>query len=67
MEYRESETKSIEQELKRPSLVEAASFITLSDIGLILRSNWYWFAITLCVAIGGASAYLLHTPNVYKR
>lgn len=67
MEYRESETKSIEQELKRPSLVEAASFITLSDTGLILRSNWYWFAITLCVAIGGASAYLLHTPNVYKR
>ena len=67
MEYREAETKSMDQELKRSSLAEAASFITISDIGIILRSNWYWFAITLCVAIGGVSAYLLHTPNVYKR
>ena len=67
MEYRESETKSMDQEVKRSSLVEAASFITFSDIALILRSNWYWFAITLCLALGGASIYLLRTPNVYKR
>ena len=67
MKYSESETKSIDQEINRSSLVEAASFITLSDIGLILRSNWYWFLITLCLAIGGASIYLLRTPNVYKR
>ena len=57
----------MDQELKRSSLAEAASFITLSDIGLILRSNWYWFAITLLFAIGGTSIYLLRTPNVYKR
>lgn len=57
----------MDQELKRSSLAESASFITISDIGLILRSNWYWFAITLLFAIGGASIYLLRTPNVYKR
>lgn len=57
----------MDQEVKRSSLVEAASFITFSDIALILRSNWYWFAITLCLALGGASIYLLRTPNVYKR
>lgn len=45
----------------------SASFISLSDIIFILKSNWYWYIIALLFTIGGAYFYLKKTPNIYER
>ena len=35
--------------------------------GNVFCQKWYWFALSLFVALATASLYLLSTPNVYTR
>src|SRR5690554_6260424 len=42
-------------------------FIRIQDLFHIVVSKWYWFAVSLLVAIGLVSLYLMITPPVYTR
>ncbi len=67
MDYSADHKYPRETEERHSSLVESPSFISISDILFILRSNWYWFIITLVISLSIAGVYLLRTPNVYSR
>ena len=45
----------------------AEDFIRLQDLWGMFFQKWYWFALSLFVALATASLYLLSTPNVYTR
>ena len=42
----------------------AEDFIRLQDLWGMFFQKWYWFALSLFVALATASLYLLSTPNV---
>ena len=41
--------------------------ISIKDILYLCRDKWYWFAISVLIAIGIAVFYILCTPPVYTR
>ena len=45
----------------------AEDFIRLQDLWGMFFQKWYWFALSLFVALATASLYLLSTPNIYTR
>lgn len=45
----------------------AEDFIRLQDLWGMFFQKWYWFTLSLFVALATASLYLLSTPNVYTR
>lgn len=45
----------------------ADDFIQIQDLWGMFIPKWYWFALSLFVALATASLYLLSTPNVYTR
>lgn len=45
----------------------ADDFIRIQDLWGMFIPKWYWFALSLFVALATASLYLLSTPNVYTR
>ncbi len=46
----------------------ADNFIRIYKIyGGMFIPKWYWFALSLFVALATASLYLLSTPNIYTR
>ena len=45
----------------------AEDFLRLQDLWGMFFQKWYWFALSLFVALATASLYLLSTPNVYTR
>ncbi len=56
----------MEQETIKESL-EKASSIDIKDLIFIGISKWYWFVISLVIALGAATYYLLRTPPIYTR
>ncbi|GHT33889.1 chromosome partitioning protein ParA [Bacteroidia bacterium] len=46
---------------------EEDSQINLSDIIHIVRTNWYWFVLSIGVCCGIAAIYLLWAPKEYSR
>ncbi len=47
--------------------VENESELSLSDLLLILRRYWYWFALSVLLCCGVAYVYLQWAPKVYTR
>ena len=45
----------------------ADNFIRIQDLWGMFIPKWYWFALSLFVALATASLYLLSTPNIYTR
>ena len=45
----------------------ADNFIRIQDLWGMIIPKWYWFALSLFVALATASLYLLSTPNIYTR
>ena len=45
----------------------ADNFIRIQDLWGMFIPKWYWFALSLFVALAPASLYLLSTPNIYTR
>lgn len=46
---------------------EQPSLISISDFLYILKHNWYWFLLSLVIALIGMGIYLGRTPYTYER
>ncbi len=46
---------------------QSDDFMRIQDLWYLCVGKWYWFVISLAVAIGIAAVYLLTTPPVYTR
>lgn len=45
----------------------ADDFIRIQDLWGMFMPRWYWFVLSLFVALAVAALYLLSTPNIYTR
>lgn len=45
----------------------ADDFLRLQDLWALFLSKWYWFVLSVCVALGVAVFYLVSTPPLYTR
>lgn len=45
----------------------ADDFLRLQDLWALFLPKWYWFVLSVCVALGVAVFYLLSTPPLYTR
>ena len=50
-----------------PSQRQTEDSLRLQDLLYLCLSKWYWFVISLVVALGVAAIYILKTPPVYTR
>lgn len=52
----------------KPTVVKSADdFIGLQDLWGLFFPRWRWFVLSLVVALGVATLYLMRTPNIYTR
>ena len=52
----------------KPTVVKPADdFIGLQDLWGLFFPRWRWFVLSLVVALGVATLYLMRTPNIYTR
>ena len=56
---------AIQNNSTRPG--QADDFIRIQDLFYLCVNKWYWFLLSLMVAIGLAIVYILVTPPVYTR
>ena len=45
----------------------ADDFLRLQDLWALFLPKWYWFVLSVCVALGVAVFYLVSTPPLYTR